>query len=258
MSQMTCPVCSHPTKDGLACRTCTTAVLKDITDLPGWMDEIDLQLTRQGQLGTGNGGRGAETPLVFDVRSSETRDLIVNTVTTWVRDMQESYGDTDDPGMDMATWCAWLAQRIERIRGHIAVRHLADEMRHCVILAIQSVDLPQVRLSCGPCPTCGKPVSASVGAEEGVCRHCAWAGVESVVKVDHSLPTVLNRAREALVSRKQLLDAAKLYQVEIDRRALSRWVRTGRLQAMSVTEEGVPQYRLGDVLELAGSMGEVA
>lgn len=253
-----CPVCNAPTKDGLVDRACTNAILKDLADLPGWMEEIDLQLTRQGQLGTGNGGRGAETPLVFDVRSSETRDLIVNTMTTWVRDMQESYGDTTDPGMDMGAWCAWLVQRIERIRGHQAVRHMADEVRHCVALAIQVVDLPQVRLPCGPCPVCGKQVTAPMGAEEGVCRHCAWAGVESVVPADHSLPSVLKRAREALVSRTQILDAARLYQVDIDRRAISRWVKTSRLLPREVSEQGTPLYRVGDVLDLAGHAEVVA
>lgn len=258
MSELSCPVCFHPVRDGLVCRVCTGHIRKDIEALPGWMAELDLQLTRQGQLGTGNGGRGAETPLVFDVRSSETRDLIVNTVTSWVRDMQETYADDMDPGTDMESWCAWLVERIHRIRGHQDVEHMAGEMRHCVHLAIQSVDLPQLRLPCGPCPTCGKPVSAPIGADEGKCRACAWEGVDSRVPADHSLPSVLTRAREALVTRKQILDAARLYQVEIDRRRLSEWVKTGRLKAVHVSDEGTPHYRVGDALDLAGHAEAVA
>jgi hypothetical protein len=76
------------------------------------------------------------------------------------------------------------------------------------------------------------------------------------VKADHSLPSVLKRAREALVSRKQILDAAKLYQVSIDRRSLSRWILTGRLKVQETNPEGTPLYRVGDVLELAGD-GEI-
>lgn len=253
-----CPVCNAPTKDGLACRPDAIAMLKDLEALPGWMVELDLQLTRQGQLGAGNGGRGAETPLVFDVRSSETRDLIVNTMSTWVRDLAETYADDADPGEDMTAWCAWLVGRIERIRGFQDVKQMADEVRHCVILAIQAVDLPQVRLTCGPCPVCGKGVSAPLGAEEGVCRHCAWAGVETVVKVDNSLPSVLNRAREMEVSRQQILTMARMYHVDIDRRALSRWVLTGRLLPTRVTDQGTPMYLVDAVLRLAGEGETVA
>jgi hypothetical protein len=253
-----CPICLSPTRDGLVDRACTNAVLKDLASLPEWMAELDLQLTRQGQLGTGNGGRGAETPLVFDSRSSETRDLIVNTVGTWVRDMAETYADTEDPGPDMAAWCAWLVRRIERIRGHQAVRPMADELRHCVVLAIQAVDLPQVRLTCGPCPTCGKPVSAPVGADEGVCRHCSWGGVETVVKVDNSLPSVLQRARGKEISREQIVKMARLYHVPIDRRSVSRWVLSGKLKPRYITEQGTPMYNVGEVLELAGEGESVA
>lgn len=258
MSDLRCPVCLHPVRDGLVCSVCTSHIRKDIEALPGWMAELDLQLTRQGQLGTGNGGRGAETPLVFDVRSSETRDLIVNTVTSWVRDMQETYADEADPGLTMESWCAWLVERVHRIRGHQGVEHMAGEMRHCVRLAIQAVDLPHLRLPCGPCPRCGKPVSAPIGADEGQCRACAWEGVEVTVVADHSLPSVLVRARDALVTRKQILDAAKLYQVAIDRRRLSEWVKSGRLKAVHVTEEGTPHYRVGDALDLAGNAEAVA
>lgn len=258
MSDLRCPVCLHPVRDGLVCSVCTSHIRQDIEALPGWMAELDLQLTRQGQLGTGNGSRGAETPLVFDARSSETRDLIVNTVGTWVRDMQETYADDSDPGPDISAWCAWLVERIHRIRGHETVKPMADEIRHCVALAIQAVDLPHLRLPCGPCPRCGKPVSAPIGADEGQCRACAWEGVEVTVVADHSLPSVLIRARDALVTRKQILDAAKLYQVSIDRRRLSEWVKSGRLKAVHVTEEGTPHYRVGDALDLVQHAESVA
>lgn len=256
MSDLRCPVCLHPVRDGLVCSVCTSHIRKDIEALPGWMAELDLQLTRQGQLGTGNGSRGAETPLVFDARSSETRDLIVNTVGTWVRDMQETYADDSDPGPDISAWCAWLVERIHRIRGHETVKPMADEIRHCVALAIQAVDLPHLRLPCGPCPRCGKPVSAPIGADEGQCRACAWEGVESKVAADHSLPSVLERARQKTVSRDQIIRMAGMYHVPIDRRSVSRWVRTGRLKATEVTEQGTPMYLVQDVLELAGHADE--
>lgn len=251
MTDIPCPICQHPTRDGLACAVCAHAIRKDLNALPGWMRELDTQLTRQGQTGSGNGGRGAEQPLVYDTRSSENRDIIIDTIGRWVHTIQTTYQDTTSPGTTITTWCAWLTTRIHRIRAHPDVHPLADELRHCIHLAIQSVDLPQLRLPCGPCPTCGKPVTAPVGAEQGICRHCAWAGIESTVEADHTLPSVLTRAREALVTRKQLLDAAKLYQVQINASTLRTWVQRGTLVEREVTPDGQRLYRVGDVLDLA-------
>lgn len=255
MNGIPCPVCVHPTKDGLVCRVCINGLVKDLRELPELMGEMTVQFARLNQSGTGNGGRGAVTPVPFDQRTTEHRDLIVNTIGTWIREIE--LDDLYEPGTQeplrntMASWCAWLLERTDRIRMHPEPAHFLGEIRHCVILARQAIDTPGVSLPCADCPVCGKRIFAPVGATEGVCRHCAWADIDSRVPVDMSHSTLLDQAREALVSRRELLDAAKVYQVHVNAHTFKSWIRRGRLVPKETTADGTPRYRVGDVLDLA-------
>lgn len=239
------------------CHLCVGGLRNDLAELPTLMGELTVQFARLSQAGTGNGGRGATTPLLFDERSTENRDLIATTISTWIRDLED--GDLWEPGTEseplharMSSWCRWLSERMSRIRMHPEPRQLTDEIHHCVILARTAIDLPTMRLPCGECPVCGKPVSAAVGASEGVCRHCAWGGVESVIAVDMSQSTLLDQAKDARVTRRELIDAAKVYQVAVNTHTFKSWIRRGTLKPVETTDDGTPLYRVGDVLDLAG------
>lgn len=261
-AQLQCPVCFEPNRNGLVCRVCIGGLVKDLRELPELMGELTVQFARLSQSGTGNGGRGATTPVPFDQRSTEHRDLIVNTISTWIRDIE--CGDLYEPGTDqeplrnsMASWCAWLLERTDRIRMHPEPTHFLGEIHHCVVLARRAIDTPGISLPCGQCPTCGKDVYAPVGAEEGTCRHCSWAGIERRIPVDMSHSTLLDKARDVLRSRKELLDAARVYQVHVNPHTFKSWIRRGQLTPKEVTPDGTPMYRVGDVLDLA-SHGESA
>lgn len=203
MTEIPCPICLGPTPDGLLCRVETARLVADLKSLPGLMAEMRTDLTRQSR--KGSGGRGSGTPLVFGFDAAWTRDAVVGTIASWIRELAELHNEdlytevkvpcvcrppwklTSKscpgahtriefiPGDTMDSWCSWLIHRINRIRGHQAVEQIVDELTDAVRSVRQAIDRPADREYVCLCPICGKGVYGPAGAHddtEVTCREC--------------------------------------------------------------------------------------
>lgn len=254
----TCPSCGADEPDNALCRRCTARLRSDLADLPALMQDLDDVLTRQTQTGTGNGKRkSSDRPLIFDQTASITREAVINTISTWVRDLD--MGDAVNLGSSFQSWCRWLTERIDRIRFHVAAGEIFDELTYAVADVRRTVDVPSPRIPYGNCGICNRTVYGSRDATEVTCRYCELAGIASVLPVDRSHVGLWTKAPDQLVTRKDALEALPFYGLEVKPETFRSWVK--REQLVRREDPKRPDrtlYRLGDVLDLAKQRGERA
>lgn len=276
---MTCPVCGDQTDDGLLCRTkCTQRLRQALRSLPELMRELRINYTRQSQSGTGNGGKSAVTPLMYDVNSSEVRYTVENTVGTWIRSLMEDYGEAMErrtlvcgghactvvvefaAGPNITTWCEWLTARIHRIRGHVAVEQIYDELIYSVRLVRKAIDRPADREYLGTCDLCCSDLFAPAGtAEAGGEIHCAKCaevagpfGFVPIYDVADRRAWMLAKFREGLATAQEILTACpSMYGVQINSGTFYAWVSRGDLETAGHKPDGTALYSVDVALDLA-------
>jgi hypothetical protein len=186
-----------------------TAILRNaLRALPAGFADLTTDLTRQAKKGGGIGGKSAGIPLPFGFDASWDRDAVILTVTTWIRELAESYGEDlythtpvpcecrvpyalttkscrgahirHDyiPGSTMKSWCEWLIARLHRIRGHQAVEQIVDELLDAERLCRRTADRPAEREFVTTCAICGKGVYSAAKVDDDTwdtwvgCREC--------------------------------------------------------------------------------------
>lgn len=248
-----CPACAGDQPDGLLCSACTARFRRDLTDLPDLVRELDVVLTRQTQIGSGNGvRRSAEIPLPYDQNASDVKANLVNTLTTWARELD--LGDGNPPTPNIRGYCGWLLHRIERIRMHPAADEITDEIGYSVSIVRKVIDLPAPRVLAGPCPICERPVYGPEGAVNAVCKYCERAGIESIVDVDPGQAKRWQDAGGQLVTRTIALAALAHLSRPVKPETFRSWVKRGQVKRHpDPTSAGRVLYRLGDVLMLAST-----
>ena len=261
----TCPVCTRESPDNLLCHTCTSAFEADltpvpaatgqVTDIPTLWSELATTYQRQAQTGDGNGRRAdAEVPLPFSVTAATVRDSVANTISTWIRDLQQPKEPAPEP--TMKAWCAWLLERVSRIRGHEAVEQIVDEIHYAASILRSAVDRPGETTYCGKCEVCGKELRANPDAEKVTCRWCWIGGDERTYPVPKKLANMWEHADEARLTRAQILEALVYNGVPVNAATFRSWIHRGPRGGLGLTpvehrHNGTPLYRLGDALALA-------
>jgi hypothetical protein len=214
------------------------------------MDDLRVTLTRQAQTGTGNGGRGADSALPYDWNASHVRADVGNTLSTWIRELD--FGDTRDLAGNIRAWCHWLADRVERIRGHAAAEQILDEITYQVSDVRRAIDAHAETIYCGTCDICGKDLYAPREAAEAVCRWCVWAGLDARYPVESRRAGMLEQAKAKHLPRGDILRAIpSLYRLQVNAATFRTWIHRGQLRPVETTADGVPLYRVGDVVALA-------
>src|SRR3954469_11779790 len=101
LTHIACPVatCDRP-RPGNAhiCGACAGQLERDLGDIPGLVDQLDVTLSRQA---SGGAGGGSERPLPFDPRASEALDGLRTTLVGWTRVLLEAY-EEDGPRDELA------------------------------------------------------------------------------------------------------------------------------------------------------------
>lgn len=253
-----CPSCGGRSDDGLTCTLCMAPLKRALSELPELMRELRLNLTRQNQAGSGNGGRGRETPLPYDVNSSEVYFCVTNTVAAWIRELDA--GDLSDLGADtMTAWCRWLIKRIPRIRAHPDAAQLIDEILYCHRIIRPAIDRPPDREYVCPCVICGHGVYAAPGATWAACQRCA--AVAERDDENHVIGYVpeytvadahLNRLavlRDQMLCEQDVLTAVEVLRKEtVPAKTMRSWINRGRLPARACSTQ-VTRDPQGDVTE---------
>ena len=245
-----CPSCGSRVPDWLLCTSCTTRLLTDLSNLPIWWAELSTTYLGQAQHGGSEDGRGSgENPLPYSYNATVVRDSVINTLTTWIRELD--LGDTANLGQNMRAWCRWLSDRINRIRGHAAAAELVDEIHYAVGIVRAAVDRPGESVYCGKCPVCEKEMRANPEADKATCRSCEMAGIESTLPVPSRQADAWKLAEDKMITRAQVVEAFEYYGLKVPASTFRWWIHTTRLVAKAYAPNEVPLYLLRDALELA-------
>lgn len=265
VNQPTCPSCGALTTDGLLCTRETNALMRNLAELPSLLRELQTTLTRQSQSGSGNGGKGAERPLPFDNNASEVGDVVKNTLSTWVRELD--LGDTDGLADNPRALAHWLLLRIERIRGHAACTEIADEIGHCVKLISRAIDNRAEQVYLGPCQNIveGKPCATQLYAPaHAEAYDCPNEACKVPVNVAARRAELLALVEDSVATINVCSQVLARFGHEVKASTIQNWVRSREDRAGKVwppklwskgkDEQGRETYRLGDVTVLAMEM----
>lgn len=248
-----CPFCYRQVADWLLCNDCTDKVA-------GWIERIadlyeDLQDTLTGQVSMGDGGKMNERPLPYKEKASKAATYVKNQVVALVRDLE--MGDLDGVVDEVGSLCAWLGERIERIRSSVSADEIAGEMEYCVKIMLPFVDRPADLLFCGRCEVCGKDRYAKPGQVEGVCRHCQAAGIDTLFDPVGGREWVLARLEHHWGTATDCTRILLNYGLEVTLQTIRDWANKPdkhglvKLQRRGQNPLGHALYRFGDVMTLA-------
>lgn len=298
MTAIPCPSCGAATPDGLLCsnpgsqddESCTAHVKDDIRDLPDLMRDLRATYARQSVGRAGGAEQDLEYtgPLFWNKHASTVFDSVVNTVGTIIRWLElgdlvvrvdscscEPYraciGWTEvSVGTTMASWCEWLARRIERIRGSQDAAIIKADLAGAARKIRRAVDLPPQRFLLQECWLCHEPVyTEDENAEEVPCQRCLWVvrqdGKDPDKPIQAVVPTfnareiradMRARVKESMATRAEILGIVTLMeQVAIASGTFDSWVTRKRLLKAG-EEKGVALYRVSEVLTLAREVPE--
>ena len=263
-----CPGCGEKSSDALLCPPCTLDLREALEQLvprapaagvlpweqdavPGLAAQLEDQLARLGQSGTGNGGRGASGPLLFDASARRALDGLRAALALAVLDLGEGDGWPDDRGGEatqLAAMAAWLLARLDRVRRHPRARGIRHDITAAVRRGRGVLDPSASVAYAGQCEVCGGALFARGGAGSALCQKC-----ERVVEdAPARRAALLDEAAAGLATRDDILDALPIsYGYVINDKVWAGWVRRGRLAQRGIGPDGSPLWRLGEVLELA-------
>lgn len=259
MNQLTCPSCGALTTDGLLCTRETDELKLHLAQLPGLLRELDTNLTRQNQSGGGSDkirNKDAPRPLPYDGNASEVGDVVKNTLSTWVRELDA--GDTDNLANNSRSLAHWLLARFERIRGHQAAGEIAEEISYCVKLIRRAIDVRADRSYLGPCQQivdaapCATQLYAPAGREAYDCPKCG-----TPVNVADRRAELLGMVADQEATVGTCAQVLALFGLDVKAATIQNWSRPRisrdgttwppRLWSSGFNEEGARLYRVGDV-----------
>lgn len=255
-----CPKCGALQADVLLCTPCTDKLVAQLRSLPGLLHELHVTLTRQARMGAGGaGGKGKERPLPFNVNASEVGDTARMTLSTWVRELD--MGDTEYLGDNPRAWALWLADRIERIRGHEAAAEIADEVDYLTRTIRAAIDRPADLEFYGKCGVCEADLYAPHGSVEGYCRKCKVEGVTTTYDPAANRAEIQSQAEHHWGTVAECARVLSVFGLEVEVKTIRNWATVNRhgnvrLVSTGVNMKGLALYRIGDVMDLAQERAE--
>ena len=265
--------CGRPIQDtALICSTCSHDLAKALGDVTFLAEQLDIRLTRQARVGAGNGSRSAETPLPFDPFASRIADELQNTLSTWARVLVEADGEPIHgptcatvcghgtcgairrrrrPGNTLPALGRWLLARVGDLAHHEAGDEAKTDICAAVERAERAVDRTADRWYAGPCDDCGRDLYAQPSAGVVECW-CCGAQYDVAERRAWLLAVAEDRLAPVALIARALPPLG--HEVKADR--LYKWHERGIITPHSVDLRGRPLFRVGDVLDALGRMGE--
>jgi hypothetical protein len=162
-----CQRCARPVGDAHVCSTCIRGVEKCLGNVTWLSEQLDLTIGRVTRFGSQTASRAAETPVAFNVKAGEARDVLRNVMVGWSKLYAEE-AKSDLPADTLPSMGLFLVRRAEWFRHHELAVEFCDEIMSAVITAQRLVDSPANRttFAVGPCPeeTDGGPCPGEIRA----------------------------------------------------------------------------------------------
>lgn len=262
MSDQTCSVegCDRPVPDtSFVCPRCGDRLGQLLDAVPGIGDDLDDVIRRQVRFAESHGGRSQERPLPYNPAASESKAVLVGTLTFWAAAVSEQRGHPM-PDVTLAALGPYLAGSVPWLRAQAAGPDAFDEITTAVRQARSVTDRPAERRYAGPC-TAGVPMYSPVdGAELGYEREC---GTDLYAREQGDTVTcpecgteyplaerrawLLEQADDQLLPARELARAIDGLGVPLTAAVVAGLKRRGRIIPHGTTPDGRDLFRVGDV-----------
>ncbi|MGL5910610.1 MAG: hypothetical protein ACRCZP_11455 [Phycicoccus sp.] len=238
--------CDHPAPDTTICRTCTTRTRQRLLDIPNLCAELDTTTAKQNVTGTDLRRRSNDIPLPLNIRAAAARhdldQLIRHWATTINRTGIPAPTDTTTPAL-----ATWLANHTTTLATHQDAATLVDDLTTKTGAAVRVIDIADVRWYAGPCPTqnCNTDLYGRGTAPTIVCPTC-WTTLDATDRKTWLRDTT----RDRLAGATFIASALTGLGTAVPATTIRKWASRGRLLARGNDPDGIPLYRVGDVLEI--------
>ena len=242
----TCP-CGHPSKAAFICKPCTAQLGRDLDTIASLWPESAVTLTRTDKVGAGSAGASASPshPLPVNMRASEVRDEVANTIGTWVRIMAGDSTPNDVRTIPQA--CAWLKKDLPTIILRPESTDMLDQIWRLADKITRLIDRPEAPTYLGT-HACGADIWAKSHQTDEKCRGCP-----AVLDLEAIRSSAAERAWVQWATSRTICDSARMLGVPIHKMMISRWYRSGRLDgAHRLSDDGKTlEFLVGAVVNLA-------
>lgn len=251
--------CGRPTKDdAYVCENELDDLARALGEVT-WLDEeLETTITKQRASTSGDGGRSAETPILFNVAASQARDNLRHELALLVRFCAEEGVRASDPAEglpdnNIIAMSRWLLWRVDGLAFNDMAEEFIASVTGVVARCKQVIDRPPDSWFAGPCNAelaegvlCGRDMYATRSSGSVECRGCG-----SSYDVGARREWLLTAAED------QLADAATLSRSlswlggqEVNAARIRKWAERGRILAKGHAPDGRALYRVGDALDL--------
>lgn len=255
----TCPVCGAEQPEALLCHSCTTALERELGDVPSIVADLDIMLSKQARIGNGGAAGLARERSPINVGAMDPGWVLTNVLTTWTRDVAEVVGFLAEHSTSPSRAAARiLLNHIPEIRRHPAVNELFDEITDAIKQARRVVDRPADRIYLGQClvetpdddgraVTCLEEIYARPGANEVRCKVCLH---------DHPVAErrawLLQRASDMLFTVKEASEMlGEIGRITVTQASIRGYIHRGKIGYRAGNT-----IRLGDLLAVVVDDGE--
>ena len=260
------------------CRACESGLLRDLADVPSLDIHLDLTLTRQAVLADAGGsaeppdevdpGIGLtlrRSPLPWDQRAREARDVLRSALVGWVRMLfagQERPGPTcpscnhsscgwiaasRTPADTLPALARWLIRQRRALLAHPAAEEAVDELADAVRQARRVIDRPPASWYAGPCGVgdCTADLYARHGSRTIRCRRC---------HATHDAPVreawLMGEVRQQRDTAAGIARALSGFHPGLTPEMIRGYAHRLRLFPVGADGLGRPLYLIGDVRDL--------
>jgi hypothetical protein len=270
--------CGRPTQDML-CSTCLTHLVTDLRQLatggvarvrrhqrvdgseyevtesrPGLIEELQITITRQDVLGSPLlGGRSPEQALLFHEAASEVSWILRNTISTWARDVAETYAHLTLSATTTTEAAGWLANLPTLLAEHPAAGELHDEITSVVREVRRVIDRSAERIYLGKCGStideqvCDDDLYGIVDRDTAHCRTCGTEYDAHTRWLD-----IQDRVRGSLATAAEIAGAAaRMYGRMLKIKTIRTWAFRGVIETHGRNERDEPLHLVGQVLDQA-------
>lgn len=148
MSKTQCLVgCGRPVRDATLCTSCTTKLERDLGDLPGLAEDLEIAQTRQSVMGTRYGAASNERPLPWDERASKATEAVRAALTAIIHSMNPQ----QPPGNNLTSMSRWLLMHTPDIRQRDDADDIVQQVKLTLRAARWVIDRPGDNWYAGPC-----------------------------------------------------------------------------------------------------------
>lgn len=235
-------------------------VTKKVIDRrPGLYEELQVTIARldkissQGLKVTGTG----ESSLTFRPKASEVRWSLDNTVSTWARDVAETYPHLTLSATTTPEAAEWMANVAGLLAEHPAANEMHDEITYAVSQVKRTIDRFAEKIRLGPCGAVFEGVVCEedlYGSKDKPTVRCKTCGTEHDAAARWE--SLRASVRGTLATAAEIATAAvTIYGSKLNVKTIRTWAKRKRITNYASSDKDEPLHKVGEVLDFAHERG---